>query len=57
MSAFIARMIEQNAKISMEQGQQKYRAYFVNTSLYLNWKAEVDTILRTDGFNDVIVEQ
>lgn len=57
MNAFIARMIEQNAKISIEQGQQKYRAYFINTSLYLNWKADVDTILRTDGFDDVIVTE
>lgn len=56
MSAFIARMIEQAAKVSVENGQEKYKAYFVNTPLYLNWKPEVDTILETDGYKEVIVK-
>jgi hypothetical protein len=55
MSAFIARMIEQAAKVSIANGKEKYKAYFVNTALYVNWKTEVDTILETDGYTEVIV--
>lgn len=50
MTTFIARMIMKEA------GQKKYRAYFVKTKLYKNWKEDVDTILITDGYDDVIVE-
>ena len=35
MSTFIATMIMKQADISLEKGQAKYRAYFVNTTLYL----------------------
>lgn len=56
MSPFIASMIENAAKVSVESGKAKYKAYFVNTPLYLNWKSEVDTILETDGYKDVIVK-
>lgn len=57
MSSFIARMIERDARISIEHGQDKYRAYFINTSLYVNWQDEVNTILQTDGFSEVIVTE
>lgn len=57
MSSFIARMIERDARISIEHGQNKYRAYFINTSLYVNWQDEVNTILQTDGFSEVIVTE
>ena len=57
MSTFIARMIEQAANKSEEQGRTKYRAYFVNTHIYANWKADVDTILTTDGYEAVIVSE
>lgn len=57
MSAFIAMMILRQAEISIEAGQDKYRAYFVNTPLYLKWKPEVDTILQTEGFSEVIVSK
>lgn len=57
MSTFIARMIEQAAERSEDQGKAKYRAYFVNTSLYAKWKADVDTILITDGYEGVIVSE
>lgn len=57
MSPFISRMIIQQAKISAEKGQAKYRAYFIKTPLYLNWKDEVDTILETDGYADCIVTE
>lgn len=57
MSTFIARMIEQAANKSEEQGKAKYRAYFVATHIYANWKDDVDTILRTDGYEAVIVAE
>ena len=55
MEAFVARMIENQAKISVEKGQAKYRAYFVNTTIYANYRADVDTILETDGYESCIV--
>lgn len=55
MSAFIARMIIKARQKSLEQGQAKYRAYFINTHLYADYKADTDTILTTDGYADVIV--
>lgn len=57
MTTFIARMIMNQADISVEKGQDKYRAYFVNTALYAKWKAGVDTILTTDGYGSCIVEE
>ena len=56
MTTFIARMIMKETDKSTEAGQKKYRAYFVRTNLYKNWKEDVDTILKTDGYEDVIVE-
>lgn len=55
MTTFIARMIMREADKSTAAGQKKYRAYFVRTSLYKNWKDDVDTILKTDGYDEVIV--
>ena len=55
MTTFIARMIMKEADKSTAAGQKTYRAYFVRTSLYKNWKEDVDTILKTDGYEDVIV--
>lgn len=56
MVAYIANKIE---TVFDTQGltvaQAKYRAYFVNTTLYLRYKADVDTILTTDGYGDCIV--
>ena len=57
MSTFIARMIEQAADKSEAQGKAKYEAYFVKTSLYQKWRADVDTILTTDGYESVIVTE
>ena len=56
MTTFIARMIMKEADKSTVAGQKKYRAYFVRTSLYKNWKDNVDAILKTDGYDEVIVE-
>lgn len=55
MTTFIARRIEEAEK-SVEEGQKKYRAYFVKTRLYKRWKDDVDTILKTDGYDEVIVD-
>ena len=55
MAPFIARMIIKAANVSLEAGQAKYRAYFIRTQLYAAYKADVDTILTTDGYADVIV--
>lgn len=56
MSTFIATMIMKQADNNLEKGQSKYKAYFVNTTLYLKWKDEVDTILEVEGYEDCIVE-
>ena len=56
MTTFIASRIMEEADKSVEAGQKKYRAYFVKTRLYKRWKDNVDTILKTDGYEDVIVE-
>lgn len=56
MSEFIANRIEMQAEVSIEKGIKKYRAYFVNTKIYKSYKDDVDTILRTDGYENVIVD-
>lgn len=57
MANFIKRMIETQAKISLEAGQAKYRAYFVATTLYSGYKTDVDAGLVEDGYEDVIVTE
>lgn len=57
MSTFIAKQIMKQADKSIELGRAKYKAYFVKTKLYLNWKDEVDTILSTDGYEKCIVTE
>ena len=56
MTPFIARQIEKARKKSLEEGQAKYRAYFIKTSLYEDFREDVETILRTDGMDDCIVQ-
>jgi len=55
MTTFIAKQIEKKAKISLVEGQKLYKAYFINTTLYLDYKSDVDTILQTDGYGNCIV--
>lgn len=57
MVAFIVRQIENKAKISLEEGQELYRKYFINTKLYAGYKAGVDAQLIEDGYEDVIVKK
>lgn len=54
MFRFIARMIETAAKKSLEEGQEKYHKYFVNTEIYVDYKEDVDKILIADGYEEVI---
>ena len=56
MVIYIANKIETTFNTQgLTAAQNKYRAYFVNTTLYLRYKGEVDTILTTDDYTDCIV--
>ena len=62
MATFIAQRIIAAANVSLENGQAKYRAYFITTPLYLAYKTDVDNILETtftaqypDGYGACIV--
>lgn len=57
MVTFIAERIKEARQVSLESGQSKYRAYFVNTTLYLKYKPDVDAILIQDGYSDCIVAE
>ena len=57
MVNFIARMIKKSADSSLEEGQELYRKYFINTKIYVGYKAGVDEILVADGYEDVIVKK
>ncbi len=48
-------MIEKQAKISADKGIAKYKAYFVNTRIYEDYRADVDTILITDGYDEIVI--
>lgn len=56
MSAFIAMQImKAYDNGGLLTGQAKYRGYFITTKLYLKYKADCDTILITEGHEDLIV--
>ena len=57
MVSFIARMIKKSADSSLEEGQELYRKYFINTNLYASYKDGVDAKLKADGYEDVIVKK
>lgn len=57
MVSFIAKIIMKKAEKSIELGQEKYRAYFINTALYLKYKDSVDTILSENGYSECIVTE
>ena len=57
MDKFIKTMIENQADISLEKGQDKYRAYFIITPIYAKWKESVDSILAADGYANCIVKK
>ena len=54
MSDFIADVIMNRAMTSIEDGMQKYRAYFINTHLYSKYKNDVDSILTKNGMEACI---
>lgn len=56
MSTFIANQIIKQAKKSITAGQEKYKAYFIKTKIYEDWRADVDSILTVEGYEDCIVE-
>jgi hypothetical protein len=57
MIVFMANQIELKAKISIEDGQELYKAYFINPKgkIYEKYRSGVDTILQTDGYGDCII--
>ena len=58
METFMATRIEEAREISLEKGQEKYRAYFVRKSaakLYGRYQDIVNSILELDGVSDCIV--
>jgi len=57
MATFIALMIMQSADRSLEAGQDKYRAYFVNTKIYERFRADTETILQAEGYGNCIVTE
>lgn len=57
MAPFIATQIEDAADVSIEKGKSLYRAYFVNTKIWTRYKANVDAILKVDGYEACIVTE
>lgn len=57
MATFIAKMIMTKADVDIEQGKEKYRAYFIKTKLYEKWREDVETILITEGYEQCIVSE
>lgn len=55
MAKVIADNIINAAKVSLEAGQEKYRAYFVKYTWYKAYKAAVDTRLTAAGYEKCIV--
>ena len=50
-------MIIKEANITLEDGVNKYKEYFINTSIYEKRKETVDKILISKGYKAVIVTQ
>ena len=55
MVTFIANRIIREADKSVEKGRRMYKAYFITTSIYAKWRADVDAILTQEGYEDVII--
>jgi hypothetical protein len=55
MVKFIVSRIENAAISSIEDGRNKYSAFFVNTHIYDKFKDGVNTILKEDGYGDCII--
>lgn len=57
MASFIARIIKAKSDCSTADGKNKYRQYFINTLRYLKYKDEVDIILNSDGYANIILKE
>lgn len=64
MSTFIAEDIIKQANISLSNGQARYRAYFISTTLYAKYQSGTNSILTTtdtteypNGYGDCIVTE
>lgn len=55
MVTFIASRIIREAEKSVEKGRKMYRSYFVSTTIYQKWRADVDAVLTQEGYEDVII--
>ena len=55
MTTFIAKNIIKAGKVSVENGQNKYRVYFVNTHIYEKYREGVNAYLTKNGYTDLIV--
>lgn len=58
MVGFITMVIKDDFDTSgLVSAQAKYKAYFINTTRYARFKADVDTNLQTDGYGSCIVTE
>lgn len=57
MVNYVTRRIEQQADISLDKGQAKYRAYFVNIKFYEKYREAVEMRLIEDGYEACIVTE
>lgn len=57
MVNYVVRRIEQQANISVEKGQEKYRAFFVKINTYERYRQAVDERLITEGYEACIVTE
>lgn len=57
MVEFIKKQIEKAAKKSIESGQDKYRAYFIKTRIYEEFRLDVEALLISEGYEDCIVTE
>ena len=55
MPEFIANRIIDARENSLEEGQAKYRAYFIKLKIYACYKDAVDAILIAENKSDCIV--
>lgn len=55
MAAFIANRIKKAGQDDELEGQMKYKAYFSDTRLYSRYQDSVDSILKKDGYENLIV--
>lgn len=57
MAEFIANRIIEAREVSLANGQNKYRAYFVKLKIYARYKTAVDSILVAENKEDCIVTE